>query len=905
MTISTSNGLIGLSLLSGTNLSGSLGAVTVESRAVRLAKAQFTTPAVTPPWKEAASPPPLASQVSAVKRMTSIIEEVQATGSLPPDVRTAFTAYRALDRLRVLAEFALRSGTSVSERLSLQNSFAQGVADLQRYLASAPSDRLTLSLGQVARRAESVKLQPVAPAEVAGAAVTKDRFAALAGLTGSEKFSLKIRSKTNSDEVTVDLAAVPQPPTLDKVAGALNAAIAAVPQRNGDGTVVLDANGQAVPKWKTTFSVVKSADGWGLQLNSMGIEQVSLDEIGAGDVLMVAAGQSSSGSATATRMMRFDLPAGAINRTTSTTLNAADGLATAEAALHPAPKSLLPDAKAEPVRIAADLQHRASVTDKDGFTYLVGPSGGDLGANLGDRTDDMVLTKVDGRGEVIWQRSLGAAGTASGAAISLAPNGDLVIAGTVTGSFDGATADGDMLVARYTAAGDEKSATLVRSLGADSANAVAVGRDGSIYVGGRAAGGGGDAFLARLDSTGKLAERRRIDSGGNDVVRALAIGPDGNLLALTSESGSAVVRRLGASSLAADLGTVTLGSADARALAVADDGSIAVAGETVSALAGTQVNSLSGRDGFVTHLDAALGSARTTYVGSSGDDQLDSIGFLGGKLYAGGRTTGALGGTRAGAVDGFVARVDPLSGAIETTSQWGRTGVTTGAVLVSTAPGGEDRATRALGLRRGILNPESSALLTAQTSLRAGDEFSFRVDGGALRKLTITAADTVDTLATRIGKLAGRSLTVSTAKTDGGRVLRIEARAGHEVELLRGSEGKDALAKLGLQPARLVAPAATDPKAPRVQPGGNYGLDLSPALSIANEKSAALALSRVQSALSVTQTAFRSLYWDENKAALVNGSGGGGSVSAYQSAQLGRYQDALNRLSTTSTSIGF
>lgn len=48
----------------------------------------------------------------------------------------------------------------------------------------------------------------------------------------------------------------------------------------------------------------------------------------------------------------------------------------------------------------------------------------------------------------------------------------------------------------------------------------------------------------------------------------------------------------------------------------------------------------------------------------------------------------------------------------------------------------------------------------------------------------------------------------------------------------------------------------------------------------------------------MTQTAYRSLYWDDGKAATVNNLalGKSGTVSAYQSAQLERYQDALSRI---------
>ena len=165
------------------------------------------------------------------------------------------------------------------------------------------------------------------------------------------------------------------------------------------------------------------------------------------------------------------------------------------------------------------------------------------------------------RTKTVWQRSLGASGSSSGAAVTIAPDGGIVVAGTVTGSFDGASSDGDMLVARFDANGDEKFAKLVRSAGADRASAVAVGADGSIFVGGQGATGGGDAFVARFSATGTLQERRSINSGGTDRVTALAIDGSGELLALTREGTGSKLHRLDSANLATDLATMEIGRA--------------------------------------------------------------------------------------------------------------------------------------------------------------------------------------------------------------------------------------------------------------------------------------------------------------------------------------------------------
>jgi hypothetical protein len=196
----------------------------------------------------------------------------------------------------------------------------------------------------------------------------------------------------------------------------------------------------------------------------------------------------------------------------------------------------------------------------------------------------------------------------------------------------------------------------------------------------------------------------------------------------------------------------------------------------------------------------------------------------------------------------------------------------------------------------------------AQTSLRAGDEFSIKVGDGAVRKLTITADDTLTTLASRIRGITGVNATVSTPKSsDGsGTVLRIEPKPGQTIEFIAGADGKDALAKLGLPEARVTVPATTTSSTPKVTPGGRYGLGLSEGLDITSASDAAIALAHIKSAISFTQTGYRSLYWDDTKAALVNGTSASSGGTSIEQAQLANYQAALDRLSSgPSTTIGF
>ena len=76
-------------------------------------------------------------------------------------------------------------------------------------------------------------------------------------------------------------------------------------------------------------------------------------------------------------------------------------------------------------------------------------------------------------------------------------------------------------------------------------------------------------------------------------------------------------------------------------------------------------------------------------------------------------------------------------------------------------------------------------------------------------------------------------------------------------------------------------------------------------MGVGTPADAAVSLARIKSAISIAQTGYRSLYWDDGKAALVDGKGGGGASANRELAQAARYQAALDRLATPNTSLGF
>ncbi|AXB75324.1 hypothetical protein [Novosphingobium sp. P6W] len=898
MTISLNNGLIGLSVLGGSTAYSSYlsNASATDSPAVIAARKAFTTPATTPPWQGLTEPTgSTAAQIAAIKRLSTIID-AKGDSALEdlPDVQTAFIAYKALENLRILADAGTSKTISDTERAALQKTFAKGMADLQSYLGSADTDLLTLAFGNTTSSTRTLGVEArYSTSAMVGTGVSKTRAAAIEGLSGSEILQVTLSKGGASEVVQVDLGQTSQPPTLDSVAAAINAAIAARPALDAQGNPVLDADGNATSHWKSKFTVEKTDGKWGLVFNPAGIEQVSIDQVDAGDALMVASGVTGPSSPMGADIYRIEDLEGSLTWERLNKINAVDTAATARAKA----AASKDDVKGKDYTVFADTAANGIVTDAQGYSYIVGTTDGDLGAQITDGKDDLFLTKVDSEGNVVWQRSLGAAGSAKGAAVGIAPNGEIVVAGTVSGAFAGSDdTQTDLVVTRFNAKGEELSSTAIRQVGNETASALTVGRDGSIYVAGRASSGGGDAVIVKLDAGGKLTERRTIDSGGSDSISALAIDNDGNLLALTNESGVATLRRIAAGSLTQDLGSVALGNASARAIAVSETGQIAVVGSTGTTLNGPQVNAPSGgQDAFVTLIGADLTVAGTSYIGTAASDQADSVAFLNGALYVGGRTAGTLSGDKVGKVDGFVARIDAADGSVQTVSQWGRLTSSVEPVRLTAVAGGAT-ALGALGLHRGLLNQPTTGDLVDETALRVGDSFKISVDGETARSVTIENGETMVSLAQKIRRITGTDAKITTPFTDGRSSLKIEVMSGHTLELVAGADGRDALGKLGLDPVRLVPPRITAKSDPKVTPGGRYNLGLSDALTLLDAKTAATALSKIKSAVSMTQSAYRSLYWDTTKASLVDGVQPTGGGSAYQKAQLANYQAALSRL---------
>ena len=241
-----------------------------------------------------------------------------------------------------------------------------------------------------------------------------------------------------------------------------------------------------------------------------------------------------------------------------------------------------------------------------------------------------------------------------------------------------------------------------------------------------------------------------------------------------------------------------------------------------------------------------------------------------------------------------------MSGAVEYEKTWSGDGDQARPLTLAVATGGASVLDR-MGLPQGEIDQNDSKRLIDATSLRAGDRFYVSpADGGRSVSVTITAKDTLASLARKIeiasnGKLKvtvaseGGSVTGKdgeiTTTTGGFQRLSIMARDGRLGAVLTpGETGRDALAGLGLSSGYIGASSGDDIRK-------TFGLDLPGNLRIGDADAAKMAGERLQAAMKAVRDAYRSLDPATTEAAAASG-----PVPAYLTNQLANYQAALARL---------
>ena len=898
-------------------LLGLYGGTATTSSSTALTAALTKKKQPTPPWDSKAVVPKADAMVRAALGGRRIIDEGSATvdvGATSGDYRKLFALYQGLETLNALSNRASVKGIGTTEQALLAKRFAAGLTEIGAYLTTAKLEDVRLVQGV----SQSTSKTSAAISRDSAVSLTApihegSADAEVAAFRGAVAFDIKVaRGTLGTTTVSIDLADMGATPrTLGAVTNHINDKLQAAGLETRLGREQIKAEPRTVTVNGKAVTLPAGADKWALAIRGVSTEIVSFATSATADAVYVA---QASGIGGAHQLLKFQSDTGGTLPATAARVG----------------ETFWVDGRASQTTLPEGVETiRASATAPDGSLWIVA----DLDAGPGNQPikgeRDVALMKFDAAGRLVATRAIGAASTASGYAIAVDAGGNVAVAGSVTGALEPGKAgdvatEADSFVTIFNTKGEEQWTQRRGARAADEATSVAFAADGTVIVGGRAKSamsgatgvGGWDGYVQTFKATQLYAGSpytvtspgvSQFGSTGEDAVRAVTV--DGsNLYAAGIEDGRLIVRRftLGTNGAATLAGTRDLGLASGEVSGIAvSGGKVILSGQTRNAAldVGT-VNTAhaGGTDAFVIALEGDLtvsANDRLTYFGGAGDDTAADVKVHGAKVWLTGVSNRPEDAEDKDPTQGYLARLDPLSGAVEWSRSWSGDGDKAAPLTLAVASGGASVLDR-LGLPKGEVTQTDSKKLVDATSLRAGDRFFVSPAGGGRSvAVTLDARDTLQTLARKIEQASNMKLKVTVssesaalaAGTQGQNALQaglqrltITAKDGKVGAVLTAGEpGKDALAGLGLSAGYIGSVGATGEMK-------TFGLDLPKTLTLNDPTAVKMAGERLQTAMKAIRDAYRSLAPVSKTAA------SGGTAPAYLTAQLANYQAALARL---------
>lgn len=862
----------------------------------------------TAPWSTSVKPQSQSDLLRAALSGRPIINEDNTTldvkGASSGDYRKIFSMYQGLSMLEAIADRAGQKNLTSLERSQLSKRMDAGLAEVSAYLGAAKFDGVRVVQGQSETKAQTGAAVARDSAKyVTGAVHSGDLASAVTAFQGDVKFTLTVKKAGGDQTISIDLADMGSTPrTMQSVVDHINGKLEAAGVQTRMGREKLPSEPRVIKTGDKTITLPAGPDQWALAVQGVSFEKVSFTPVASSDAVYVVQGAGKKGGH---EVLKFQ------EGTTNTSGQAfwVDGQVG---------QSGLPEG-VETVR--------ASATGPDGSMWIVADVSAGTSTQPIKGQGDVVLMKLDSTGKVVLSRAMGAASTASGYAISVDTDGRVAVAGSVVGALipgaSGADANvADSFVSVFDAKGVEQWTQRRGAKAADEATAVSFGADGRVYVAGRSqssmpgalASGGWDGYVQAFSEnqihslapiTATASGVNQFGTAGDDSVQAMTTDGD-KLYTAGVENGRMVVRRfqIDATGSPTLMSTRDLGYASGEIAGLSvKNGQVILAGSTRNgALDIGQVNTAhsGGTDAFVAVISddlSASGNDRLTYYGGAGDDSAADVKIVDGKVWLTGISDRTIGAKPEDPTSGYLARLDPMTGAVEWSQTWTGADRQAAPMTIAVASGGASVLDK-LGLPQGEIPQTDSKNLVDATSLRTGDRF-YVTSGTTGRSVAVTidAKETLQTLARKIETASGRTLKV-TIKTDKDHVtgldgdtkitaggvqrLSITFADGREGAVLRAGEaGRDALAGLGLTPG-YIGPSSGDLK--------TFGLDLPKTLSLKDAEAAKAAASTIQLAVKALRDAYKALDPDNSKPKVT------GAVPPYLKAQLANYQAALARL---------
>ena len=886
--------------------------------------------APTAPWSNTPKPAEAAAQASATVKAAIVgrkfIDEDAAQLDLKgasTDYKKLFALYQGMTALSDVASRYQAKGVTSLEKAQLTKTFSRGMAEITKYIDTASFEQLRMAQGTASALAKATLAMPKAATEYVTKPLTSSTTEEVPAFQGNVRFSIDIKKVNVDHQLTIDLGGMGSTPrTIGNVITYINDQLAAEGVETRIQTQRIPGQPRQVTAGGKTITLPAGADQWALKVKVGTSETVkfSADTAPAVYVAQSVGNPDPDGKAatkdgvTQRQLLKFQAD------TTG---------------LVPAPPQMAGEANYVEDRVFAQTLDagvtavHAQAVGPDGAVYMLADVTGTTDGQALKGTQDVALLKYDSAGKLLYTRTLGAAGSATGLALAVDANGQVAIAGAVTGGLGGAV-DGalnsgptattsDSFVTLYDAEGEEVWTQRRGARMDDEASEVAFGADGTVYVAGKAksalpgtaAVGGQDSYVEafKADAKGKVATlfSQAFGTAGTDKPAGLVV--DGSALVTASnEDGHAILRRFDISSgspvleSTRDLGDLMGGDIAGLAL---DGGQVVIAGTTKNGTltAGTLLRPISGgTDAFVARVASTLAAdpADTlAYYGGTGDDRATSLAVAGGQVYIGGTAGTDLPNQPAvGTKDGFLARIDLTDGTVDWSRRFtGKDGMAA-PTAIAVDPGGASALDR-LGLPQGELQLSKTDKLTEASSLRAGDQFTVKIGEGRAQAVTIEAGETLDSLAMKIRRASSFQAKVSITTVSGVRQLKVEPISPRVVvELGPGPSGKDALKMLGIPEGVVRLTQIGEDGKPKPADGKSqiYGLAFDGDLNLTSDEQIRHALAELATAMGVVRTAYKDLVAAATPKSQTALAAAAGKAPAYLTNQIANYQAALDRL---------
>jgi hypothetical protein len=902
------------------------------------------------PWNSSAAPATTSALVNAALAGTHKLIDPDAAqldvAGASSDYKNMFALYSGLNTLSALATQAAAGGNSATQLAALQKAFATGLATVQSFVSSTKLTNLRLADGTVTTDQSAATARPADDyTYTAPAIVTGSRDDPAPAFEGDVRFNITVSTddETSSPiDIPIDLSEMGSTPrSLPDVVNFINGKLDEAGVDTRFSTYQIPTTPQTVTTGSTTTTVTPP-DQWTWQIKGNSVEQVSFSapETATAVYMTQLAGHPN---ATTTSIDKT----GTVTTTPAATSQQFLKFQTDDSGSSGAPPTALTqpgatfavdgEAFAQTLGSEVGAVH-ASVTGPDGSVYILADVTGATEGQSIAGSQDVALMKYNSAGQLQFSRTLGAAATATGLGLAVSADGQVAVAGSVTGVLSGATegpsnsdgpsstataSDSDSFVTLYDADGNEVWTQRRGARDEDEASQVAFGDDGTVYVAGRAKsampgadaaedGGGWDGYVEafKADDAGAVQTvfTQSFGSTGTDTPKGLVV--DGNSVVVASvEDGHGVLRRYDVSgdapvlSATRDLGDLAGGDIVGLAL---DNGKLVVGGTSGDGAldAGTITRSASGgSDAFAATLSADLSSSASdsvAYYGGSGEDKATAMAVSNGQVWLAGTTNGDLPDQPAvGNADGFLTELDVSSGSVDWSRRFTAQGGAAAPSTLAVSSSGASVLDR-LGLPSGDLDLTNSDRLTAWSSVRAGETFTIKSGSGAAGTVTIEDTDTLSSLALKIQRASGFQATVTTTTVDGLKQLKITpTNSRTTVELGSGKAGSDALGALGLT-AGLIRETVTTKGVTKPADGKAtvYGLNLNSGLNLTTADAAKVASKAISDAMTTLRNAYKDL---TTPATTTTSSTSSSTVPSYITDQISNYQLALARLQANST----